>query len=81
MTVQLVQWHQWIITRIITNGTIVIAAEQCLLITPIFFSEWNTIIIIIIIIIIIAITVIVIIILKSAYLQRNICSEEKLSKL
>ena len=80
MTVQLVQWHQWIITRIITNGTIVIAAEQCLLITPIFFSEWNT-IIIIIIIIIIAITVIVIIILKSAYLQRNICSEEKLSKL
>ena len=57
------------ITRISTNGIGVIAAVQS------FFLSGNT------IIIIIAITVIVIIILKSAYLQRNICSDEKLSKL
>ena len=58
--------------RISTNGTIVIATVLANS-SNLFFLSGNT--------IIITITVIVIIIIKSAYLQRNICLDEKLLKL
>ena len=62
------------ITRISTNGTIVIAAVLANW-SSLFFLSDNT------KIIIITIIVIVITILKIAYLQRNICLDEKLTKL
>ena len=62
------------ITRISTNGTIVIAAVLANW-SSLFFLSDNT------KIIIIKIIVIVITILKIAYLQRNICLDEKLTKL
>ena len=62
------------ITRISTNGTIVIAAVLANW-SRLFFLSDNT------KIIIITIIVIVITILKIAYLQRNICLDEKLTKL
>ena len=61
------------ITRISTNGTIVIAAVLANW-SSLFFLSDNT------KIIIITIIVIVITILKIAYLQRNICLDEKLTK-
>ena len=63
------------ITRISTNGTIVIAAVLANW-SSLFFLSDNTKIIIIITIIVIVITI-----LKIAYLQRNICLDEKLTKL
>ena len=62
------------ITRISTNGTIVIAAVLANW-SSLFFLSDNT------KIIIITIIVIVITILKIAYLQRNICLDEKLTTL
>ena len=62
------------ITRISSNGTIVIAAVLANW-SSLFFLSDNT------KIIIITIIVIVITILKIAYLQRNICLDEKLTKL
>ena len=62
------------ITRISTNDTIVIAAVLANW-SSLFFLSDNT------KIIIITIIVIVITILKIAYLQRNICLDEKLTKL
>ena len=62
------------ITRISTNGTIVIAAVLANW-SSLFFLSDNT------KIIIITIIVILITILKIAYLQRNICLDEKLTKL
>ena len=62
------------ITRISTNGTIVIAAVLANW-SSLFFLSDNT------KIIIITIIVIVITILKITYLQRNICLDEKLTKL
>ena len=62
------------ITRISTNGTIVIAAVLANW-SSLFFLSDNT------KIIIITIIVIVITILKIAYLKRNICLDEKLTKL